>query len=143
MLHRSLRRNIIIAATGTVLLLGSAGVAAADTINGTSGNNLLVGTAVADNIDGLAGNDVIDGRKGDDTIIGGLGNDWIQGGEGADTITDGPGQDIIDAGPDVSNDKIVLSNDGEKDTVGCGPGDDTVTGKSPTDKIYPDCEHVS
>lgn len=79
-------------------------------------------------------------REEADTILGGLGNDWIQGGAGADTITPGPGKDIVDAGPDASNDTINLEKDGAFDTVGCGAGIDTVTGRDATDKIYPDCE---
>lgn len=143
MLHRSVRGNLVVAATGALLLLGSAGVATAATINGTPGRDFLIGTPVSDTIDGKAGNDIIDGKEGADTILGDLGNDWIQGGNGADTITGGPGQDIIDGGTDASDDTIHLGNDNEFDIVGCGAGDDTVTGKSPTDWVFSDCEHVS
>jgi len=143
MLHRSLRRSIAIAATGTVLLLGSAGVAAAATITGTGANNVLVGTATTDTIDGLAGNDVIDGKAGNDFLTGGLGNDIIQGGTGDDVITAGSGRDLIAGG--TGDDTINLGPpDGERDIVDCGDGSkDKVTGKSPTDLISSSCETVS
>ncbi|HEY0085558.1 MAG TPA: hypothetical protein VGB65_06575, partial [Allosphingosinicella sp.] len=40
-------------------------------INGTAGNDTLVGTADADTIDGGAGNDTLSGLAGDDTLNGG------------------------------------------------------------------------
>jgi serralysin len=68
------------------------------------------------------GNDIIEGGPGVDTICGGDGNDTIRGGLGNDTITDGTGSDVIFG--DAGNDDINLTNDGERDRVFAGPGDD-------------------
>src|SRR2546428_4087755 len=74
------------------------------TINGTEGNDSIVGTADADVINGLGGNDNIQAGDGSDTVIGGAGNDtisgnggvdWVEGGAGNDEVRGGPGQDSI------------------------------------------------
>src|SRR5215470_10578259 len=44
-------------------------------INGTNGDDTLIGTADNDTINGLDGNDVLDGGAGNDTLNGGLGID--------------------------------------------------------------------
>ncbi len=55
-------------------------------INGTAGDDNLVGTGQADIINGLAGDDTIVGDNGDDTITGGAGNDTIDGENGTGDI---------------------------------------------------------
>ena len=45
------------------------------TINGTNGNDELVGFATADTLNGLAGNDTLDGGAGADVLVGGSDND--------------------------------------------------------------------
>ena len=45
------------------------------TLNGTSGNDELVGFATADTLNGLAGNDTLDGGAGADVLVGGSDND--------------------------------------------------------------------
>ena len=50
------------------------------TINGTSGNDSLVGTAGIDTINGLDGDDTLVGGGGYDFFSGGLGNDSIVAG---------------------------------------------------------------
>ncbi len=66
-------------------------------INGTSGNDTLVGGA---------GNDRITGGLGDDTLFGGLGNDTyvFQTGDGIDSITDTGGFDRIEFTETATND---------------------------------------
>jgi Ca2+-binding RTX toxin-like protein len=81
-------------------------------IVGTAGPNYLAGGGHDDIIIGLAGNDTILGGAGDDLLEGGKGNDVITGGAGADRIFGGPGSDTI------------YANDGEKDVIDCGSGDD-------------------
>jgi Ca2+-binding RTX toxin-like protein len=66
-------------------------------IRGKAGNDRLNGTAGRDRIEGLGGNDTINGRGGADTLLGGAGND---------TIT---------------------ANDGVRDVVDCGAGNDRAT----------------
>jgi serralysin len=46
-----------------------------ETVNGTTGNDILPGLGGDDTISGLAGNDTLDGGTGADTMTGGLGND--------------------------------------------------------------------
>ncbi|MEZ4503071.1 MAG: hypothetical protein R3C39_10635 [Dehalococcoidia bacterium] len=59
------------------------------TVNGTSGNDLLIGGS---------GDDVLDGKSGDDCIVAGAGNDTIDGGSGADVLLGGGGDDALDGG---------------------------------------------
>lgn len=78
-------------------------------INGTNGNDTLIGTVDDNEINGLAGNDFIldkgivrvsgasDAGRGvedDDLIIGGIGDDTLVAGVGNDTLTGGLGGDI-------------------------------------------------
>ena len=59
----------------------------AGTINGTNGNDLILGSSSIDTIDGLDGDDCILGGGGDDLITGGPGTDVCIGGPGIDTFT--------------------------------------------------------
>ena len=58
-------------------------------INGTAGNDSLVGAGLDEQISGLDGND---------TLVGGAGNDLLLGGAGFDFLVGGAGQDTIDGG---------------------------------------------
>lgn len=62
------------------------------TIDGTSGDDVIVGSASADTIDGRGGHDTICGGTGGDTLIGGPGSDYLDGGQGIDELvyTDAP-----------------------------------------------------
>jgi Ca2+-binding RTX toxin-like protein len=87
-----------------------------------------------------AGDDVVTGADGADTIDGGAGADRLSGGFGADVIVGGPGRDDIGGdrtaacfyGPLFgdctigSGNDTIDARDGERDTVDCGPGADTV-----------------
>lgn len=66
-------------------------------INGTDGDDYLLGTEKNDVINSGAGNDVIFAGNGDDIIIGGTGNDYLDGGAGADRYIFGAnhGQDTV------------------------------------------------
>jgi Ca2+-binding RTX toxin-like protein len=93
---KTLNRNRVLAlAAATVGLVGLlAGPVLAATINGTSGDDELVGTPEADTIRGYAGNDTVWGRLGGDTINPGSGNDVVRGGRGNDWVEiAGPGAD--------------------------------------------------
>src|SRR5919112_5812582 len=76
------RRALLVIATmgllGGVLLLGG-GVALADTIDGTSGADDLVGTDKDDVIHGSGGKDYISGLAAPDVLYGGAGNDTVVG----------------------------------------------------------------
>jgi Ca2+-binding RTX toxin-like protein len=77
-------------------------------INGTSGNDSLVGSAADDVIDGLGGNDTVLGLGASDTLKGGEGDDSLYGGDGGDDLHGGAGNDLLDGGtnpvdqPDVA-----------------------------------------
>ena len=72
-------------------------------VNGTSGNDSLLGTNNDDVISGFGGADTLNGRAGNDSLIGGDGNDRLIGGDGGDTMTGGTGDDLyfVDNGSDV------------------------------------------
>jgi len=106
-----------------VLLLG--GVALADTIDGTSGLDDLVGTdkddvihagGGADYISGLAASDVLYAGAGNDTVVGREGNDHIYGNTGSDTLFGEEGNDTINSAGDQTKD-IVKCGQGASDTV--------------------------
>src|SRR5438128_1036580 len=74
------------------------------TINGTAGNDTIVGSTESDVVDGSSGNDNIQAGAGMDTVYGNTGNDtlsgnadadWVEGDSGNDEVRGGPGQDSI------------------------------------------------
>jgi len=62
-------------------------------LEGTAGDDTMVGTNTADRVNGYEGNDMLSGVLGNDTLDGGLGNDILDGGAGGDTLIGGEGQD--------------------------------------------------
>jgi Ca2+-binding RTX toxin-like protein len=115
------------------------------TINGTPGDDLLLGVPGRDNIiiagNGndtintfFGGNDVLDGGDGDDSFVSGPGDDVIQGGNGSDFVIAGPGDDIVDGGP--GND-FVLGGEGN-DLLRGGDGVDRLSGDEGNDTLYGD-----
>ena len=67
-------------------------------IEGTEGDDYLVGTPENDIIRGLVGNDDLLGLAGDDLLEGGDGNDNLWGHEGADVLDGGDGNDLLGGG---------------------------------------------
>jgi Ca2+-binding RTX toxin-like protein len=67
-------------------------------INGTDGNDTLLGGAQSDTIDGGNGNDTLWGNAGDDTLLGGAGDDTLYGEAGNDTLEGGVGNDRLEGG---------------------------------------------
>ncbi|MCC5614833.1 calcium-binding protein [Nostoc sp. CHAB 5836] len=118
-----------------------------DTINGTSGNDTIVGwtsdgdadsTSGKDTLNGLAGNDSLaggslddslSGGNGNDTLDGGTENDILKGGAGTDTFKGNQGNDSIDGGDSIDTadysqrGKITLSSVGTIQKAG-GLGQD-------------------
>ena len=126
-------------ALGLGLALG--GPALAATINGTGGNDTLVGTPSADTIRGLAGSDRAWGRGGADTMLGGAGNDTLSGMRGRDHIKGGAGSDRLfgQRGRDVLDDAHgsepdLLSGGRRGDRIFAN-GDDTVQAGRGNDRI--------
>jgi uncharacterized delta-60 repeat protein len=92
------------------------------TIDGTPGDDVLLGTNDSDVICGRGGNDVIFGRRGDDLLRGGPGDDRIFGGSGIDVIWGEAGNDRAFGGP-------------HGDTIIGGPGDDVLRGRAGDDRL--------
>lgn len=99
------------------------GTDGADTLEGTSGRDVIVGGRGKDTIDGRGGDDIICGGLGSDVIDGGDGNDQIWGGWGYERISGGSGDDVIVGGP-------------RSDELTGGPGDDRVYGKDGADRFF-------
>lgn len=106
-------------------------------LQGTNGDDTLIGSEVADTLEGNAGNDLLLGEEGADFLDGGSGNDSLEGGSGVDIIWGGWGDDTIthrtqdDA---VFNDQVY----GDSDEGGSAtdvlkfvrsPGDKIIIGK--------------
>jgi Ca2+-binding RTX toxin-like protein len=85
-------------------------------IEGTIGNDNLIGTGDDDEIYGFEGHDHLYGGDGNDLLVGGNGNDWLDGEDGADTMIGGEGNDTYYV--DDSGDTIVETQaDGNTDIV--------------------------
>lgn len=103
-----------------------------------------------DELEGNAGDDIVKGGPGDDAevnggedddeVFGGSGDDgssFLSGGSGKNTVHGDGGDDIIAADQSGPGDKekifgdddddTINAADGEKDTIDCGKGNDTVT----------------
>ena len=93
-------------------------------LQGTAGDDTIVGYSSSDTIQGLDGADTLYGRAGDDTLDGGAGSDTVYGEAGADTLRGSDGDDTLLGGPG-------------NDVLDGGPGDDILTGGSSTDsQVY-------
>jgi Ca2+-binding RTX toxin-like protein len=71
-------------------------VSGSGNIDGTTGNDLILGSAGNDTIQGRQGADCILGGDGDDTLQGSQGGDILLAGNGADSLNGGPGTDVCD-----------------------------------------------
>jgi Ca2+-binding RTX toxin-like protein len=95
-----------------------------DLVRGGSGNDRLSGQTGSDTLFGGPGRDVLDGGRGNDRLFGGPGKDRVFGGPGNDRLNPGAGRDHVRAG--ARRDRIV-SVDGQRDMIDCGPGRDVAT----------------
>ncbi len=105
--------------------------AASLAMQGTSGDNNIVGSAGDDTlngrrgndtISGLAGNDTLRGAKDDDVLIGGSGRDRLFGGQGDDSLLGGGGRDLLRAGSGSDR----LDGGRGNDIIRTGAGDDSI-----------------
>jgi predicted outer membrane repeat protein len=134
--------------TGCPILPAQAGKAfagddSAETIKGTTGNDILRGFGGTDDVIGDAGDDCLTGDDDADVIEGDAGDDLGQGGKDPDSMTAGDGDDRFGGGS--GNDVIKL--DAGDDTGIGGPdddrvkgddGDDLVRGRAGDDKVFGD-----
>jgi Ca2+-binding RTX toxin-like protein len=134
------RALLIIVSMGLGVLLLGGGVALADTVDGTSGADDLVGTdnddvihagGGADYVSGLAAGDVLYAGAGNDTVVGRDGNDHIYGNTGSDMLLGNHGNDTIDS-----------AGDRTKDVVKCGFGDADTAYVDKIDRVKENCENV-
>jgi Ca2+-binding RTX toxin-like protein len=107
---------------------GEGDVIQADTekVTGGRGDDTITGDASNETLTGGAGNDTIDGNGGKDSLNGNAGNDTIFGGGGQDIISGATGNDTLN------------TNDGLKDTVNCGDGND-ITNNDGADALASNC----
>ena len=82
-----------------------------DVVCGAAGDDDIAGGDGGDVIHGDTGDDDIDGGAGVDTVAGDGGNDTVAGGDDYDVIRGGPGDDVIVAGDDVISDDIWAGQD--------------------------------
>jgi len=109
-------------------------------LEGTPGDDVIVGDGAEDTIYGYEGDDIICGLShadtiyggpGNDRIRGGLGKDVIDGGEGADVVIGGVGRDTLIGGP--GSDRIL--GNGDRDDVTGGDGNDVIVGNNGNDLL--------
>ena len=135
------RALLLIASLGLlgVLLLGG-GAALADTMDGTSGPDDLVGTDKDDVIHGSGGKDYISGLAAPDVLYGGAGNDTMVGRDGNDRINGNTGSDMLFG--NHGNDTIDSAGDQRMDIVKCGFGEDDTAYIDKFDRVKDNCENV-
>lgn len=104
----------------------------AEPLEGTMGDDTLIGSDGADEIVGGRGDDRIDGFAGADTLLGGWGDDLIYAGPGDDVLGGGNGDDTLfaGAGADLSRggagaDRLITGWDGADSLYG-NAGDDVL-----------------
>ena len=95
------------------------GLNGTNTINGNAGDDLLCGGNGIDMISGGDGNDILDGQKANDFLNGGNDNDILRGNLGSDTLTGGSGADsfIGGAGTDTATDFNAAEGDTQDGTI--------------------------
>jgi predicted extracellular nuclease/Ca2+-binding RTX toxin-like protein len=97
----------------------------ADTLNGTGGEDKLVGGLGNDTLNGLGGHDYLNGGLGNDTLNGGDGNDVLFGDLGNDILNGGAGQDELFGG--LGNDTLSGGTGADLFHFGRAESSDTIT----------------
>ena len=113
---------------GDDVILGTTG---AETINGNGGEDTICALGGADTVNGGEGNDRIFGGLDVDTVSGGAGSDFVRGAAGDDDLVGGDGVDVLKGGPGLD----TVSGDVADDLLFGGPGDDTISGGDDNDTI--------
>lgn len=85
-----------------------------ETLNGSSGPDLIFGRNGDDILNGGGGNDLLCGGNGDDILNGGDGDDSLGGGRGNDTLTGGSGGDFFSGAS--GEDSVTDFNEAEGDS---------------------------
>lgn len=90
--------------TGKVTFPGNTGVdtlISIENFNSGNGADTLTGSSVDNVLKANGGNDTLYGEGGNDTLDGGDQNDILRGGAGRDILLGGEGNDILDGGADL------------------------------------------
>jgi len=116
-----------------------------DDLYGNGGNDYVDGENGDDTLHGGVGDDELYGRRDDDTLLGNEGDDYIEGARGEDLINGGAGNDTLYGNADddritggEGDDRINVVVGG-RDSVSCGPGEDTVFVDA-GDRVAGNCE---
>jgi hypothetical protein len=118
-----MRNGMLLLAIVAVSVMLASGIALAESLTGTNGDDRLMGTDGRDHISGGGGHDLIIGRGGRDALYGDSGRDVLRGGRADDDMQGGLRADRLFAGG--GNDDFVNVIDGHPDDfVDCGPGYD-------------------
>ncbi len=89
------------------------------TIDGTNGNNSILGTSVADVIASFGGRDSVHALGGSDRVCAGSGDDVLYDGFGSDSINGGDGFDTLYLCPDGPGDFWVNVERVVQSSIGC------------------------
>ncbi|MBF2097627.1 MAG: choice-of-anchor I family protein [Gloeomargaritaceae cyanobacterium C42_A2020_066] len=100
-------------------------------LDGTSGNDSLVGGNAADVAYGFEGNDTLRGGGANDALFGGVGNDRLRGDGGDDSLVGGTGNDRLEGNNGNDN---LLGQEGN-DTLNGGGGNDQLDGGAGNDRL--------
>lgn len=109
----------------TVTITVNAGDEIGDFLDGSIGDDTIIGAGGNDTIVGSFGNDSIRGGDGDDSILGAAGNDTLEGGSGNDTLLGQGGADSLSGGD--GEDLLIWRGDGD--------GNDTLSGGISGDRV--------
>lgn len=126
--------------TGDDAMLGNGGndtlggLGGDDQVSGGDGDDSLNGGDGEDQVNGGSGNDVMSGDNGDDIVLGGAGNDTGSGGEGLDVVSGQDGNDLLSG----NRRDDVLYGGADDDTLDGGSGSDVVEGGDGVDSLYGD-----
>jgi Ca2+-binding RTX toxin-like protein len=145
----TMKRTFIPLVVMVAVMLLVAGTALAQTVNcsggecrGTDTADRIFGSISRDIVYAKGGNDRVFGRGGDDVLKGDQGNDEVRGQSGPDRVKGGLGSDSVFGG---RGDDVVRggthheADDGARDVLDCGEGEDTVYYTPGVDELR-DCE---
>src|SRR5262245_7765194 len=117
-------------------------------INGTSGDDSILGSALVeivragdgrDTVSAGGGNDEVYGENGNDALYGDTGNDMLDGGIGDDFLDGGTGQDRLYGGEGadtlVGRTASTLNGDGGNDILYRGDGGTVIDGGTGIDEL--------
>lgn len=121
------------------MMLGLAGQTHAAVLNGTSGDDEIIGTPRADFIRARAGDDTVRARGGADEVDAGAGDDFVHLGPGKRVATF-PGQIEHDAANGGAGNDVLKGAGGIDDLLD-GPGDDVLKGGAGNDSLTATAGH--